>query len=103
MGKESTCQARDAGRCEFESQVGKILWRRAWQFTPVFLPGESHGQRSLVRYSPQGHKKSRTGLKPLSKHARVVSSIRKSDGRHEEGFSFFFLLESLWVMKLPRL
>ena len=50
-----------------------------------------------MRYSPQGHKKSRTGLKPLSKHARVVSSIRKSDGRHEEGFSFFFLLESLWV------
>ena len=34
-------------------------WRRAWQPTPVFLPGESHGQRSLVRgYSPWGHKES---------------------------------------------
>ena len=90
----------NAGRCKrygFNLWVGKIPWRRAWQFTPVFLPGESHGQRSLVHYSPQGHKKSRTGLKPLSKHARVVSSIRKSDGRHEEGFSFLFLLESLWV------
>ena len=90
----------NAGRCKRHGVnlwVGKIPWRRAWQFTPVFLPGESHGQRSLVRYSPQCHKKSRTGLKPLSKHARVVSSIRKSDGRHEEGFSFFFLLESLWV------
>ena len=32
--------------------VGKIPWRRAWQPTPVFLPGESHGQRWLVGYSP---------------------------------------------------
>ena len=31
-------------------------WRRAWQPTPVFLPGKSHGQRSLVGYSPWGHK-----------------------------------------------
>ena len=33
-------------------------WRRAWQPTPVFLPVESHGQRSLVGYSPYGHKES---------------------------------------------
>ena len=33
-----------------------VFWRRAWQATPVFLPGESHGQRSLEGYSPQGHK-----------------------------------------------
>ena len=39
----------------FDPLVGKILWRRAWQPTPVFLPGESHGQRSLVGYS---HKES---------------------------------------------
>ena len=38
--------------------VGKILWRRKWQPTPVFLPGESHGQRSLVGYTPWGHKES---------------------------------------------
>ena len=31
-------------------QVGKTSWRRAWQATPVFLPGEFHGQRSLVGY-----------------------------------------------------
>ena len=36
----------------------KIPWRRAWQPTPVFLPGESHRQRSLVGYSPQGCKES---------------------------------------------
>ena len=38
----------------------RIPWRRAWQPTPVFLPGESHGPRSLAGYSPQGHKKSNT-------------------------------------------
>ena len=42
------------------SWVGKIPWRRKWQPTPVFLPGESHGQRSLVGYSPWSHKKSVT-------------------------------------------
>ena len=40
--------------------VGKIPWRRKWQSTPVFLPGESHGWRSLVGYSPQGRKESDT-------------------------------------------
>ena len=34
----------------------KILWRRRWQPTPVFLPGKSHGQSSLVGYSPWGPK-----------------------------------------------
>ena len=38
----------------FDLWVGKIPWRRKWQPTPVFLPGEFHGQRSLVGYSPWG-------------------------------------------------
>ena len=42
-------------RREFDPWVGKIPWRRKWQPTPVFLPGRSHGQRSLVGYSPWGH------------------------------------------------
>jgi len=42
----------------FDPWVRKISWRRKWQSTPVFSPGESHGQRSLVGYSPWGHKKS---------------------------------------------
>ena len=42
----------------FSPWVGKVPWRRAWQPTPVFLPGESHGQRSLVGYSPWGRKES---------------------------------------------
>ena len=54
-GKESTCQCR---RCAFDPWDGKIPWRRKWQPTPVVLPGESHGQRSLVSYSPWGGKDS---------------------------------------------
>ena len=37
--------------------IGKIPWRRKWQPTLVFLPGKSHGQRSLAGYSPGGHKR----------------------------------------------
>ena len=44
----------------FSPWVRKIPWRRAWQHTPVFLPGESCGQRSLAGYSPWGHKDSDT-------------------------------------------
>ena len=40
----------------FDPWVGKIPWRGKWQPTPVFLPGEFHGQRSLVGCSPRGHK-----------------------------------------------
>ena len=43
-------------RHKFSPWVGKIPWRRAWQPTPVFLPGESHGQRRLAGYNPWGHK-----------------------------------------------
>ena len=44
----------------FDPWVGKIPWRRKWQPTPVLLPGESHGGRSLIGYSPRGHKESDT-------------------------------------------
>ena len=46
--------------CGFRAWVGKILWRRKWQPAPVFLPGESHGQRSLASCSPGGCKQSDT-------------------------------------------
>ena len=58
-GKESTCQGRRCKRCGFDPWVEKGM-RRAWQPTPVFLPGESHGQRSLAGYSPWGRKESDT-------------------------------------------
>ena len=51
-GKEPTCQCRRLKRRRFDPWVGKIPWRRKWQSTLVFLPRESHGQKSLVGYSP---------------------------------------------------
>ena len=57
-GKESTCQCRRHGRCGFYPWVGKIPWRKKWQFTPVFLPGKFHGQRSQAGYSAWGCKES---------------------------------------------
>ena len=53
--KESTC---GAGRPGFDPWVGKIFWRREVLPTPLFLPGESHRQRSLAGYSPWSHKQS---------------------------------------------
>ena len=51
-GKESSCQCRRHKSCRFDPWVRKIPWRRKWQAPPVFLPGESHGQRNLRGYSP---------------------------------------------------
>ena len=47
-GKEPTHQCRSHQRHGFDPWVGKIPWRRAWQPTPVFFPGETHGQRNLA-------------------------------------------------------
>ena len=55
-GKELACQYRIHKRHGFDPWVRKILWWRAWQPAPIFLPGESHGQRSLAGYSPQHHR-----------------------------------------------
>ena len=57
-GKESACQCRSHG---FGPWLGKIPWRRNWQPTSVFLPGESHGRKSLVA-TVHGVAKSRTRL-----------------------------------------
>ena len=57
-GKDPVCQCRRFKRCGFNPWVRKIPWRRAYQPTPIFLPGESNGQRSLVSCSPWGHKES---------------------------------------------
>ena len=57
VGKESACNARNPGSIP---GWGRFPWRRKWQPTPKFLPGEFHGQRSLVGYSPWDHKESDT-------------------------------------------
>ena len=53
-GEESVCQCR---RCGLNPWVRKIPWRRKWQPSSVFLPGKSHGQRSLAGYSSWGCKR----------------------------------------------
>ena len=59
-GKDPACQCRRHKICGFDPCIRKISWRRAQLTIPGFLPGESHGQRSLAGYSLWGHKKSDT-------------------------------------------
>ena len=90
-GKESACKLRRYG---FNPWVRKIPWRRKWQPTPVFLPGESHGQGSLVGYSPQGHK--RVGHDLVTKQQLVYSTRKHMDFffslccSFKKCFSYFF-------------
>ena len=67
-GKESICQCRKHKRCGFDPWVRKISYRRKWQPTPVFLPGESHGQRSLIRLQFLGSQRVRHDS--VSEHMR---------------------------------
>ena len=61
-------------RCEFDPCVGKIPWRRKWQPTLVFLPGKSHGQRSLAGYSLWGRKELDTAVQ-LNNNSSVSKII----------------------------
>ena len=65
--KESSCQRR---RCGFVPWVRKIPWRRKLKPTPVFLPGESQRQRSLLGYNPWSCKESDT-----SEHLRTSTKL----------------------------
>ena len=68
VANESACNGGEPG---FYSWVRKIPWRRKWQPTPVFLPVECHGQRSLADYSPQCYKELLLLLMLLSHFSRV--------------------------------
>ena len=57
---------------QVQSLGGKIPWRMEWQPTPVYLPGEFHGQRSLADYSPWDHGKSET-----TKQLSLLSGVKK--------------------------
>ena len=85
-GKEPACQSRRCKRCGFDPWVGKITWSRKLQPTPVFLPGESHGQRSLVGYSLWVRKESDT-----TEQLTLWSDIYK----HFYGVKHFYWLLSL--------
>ena len=62
--------------------VGKIPWRRKWQSTPILLPGKSHGQRSLVGYSPWGRKK----LDTTERHGYRAILVEKTNERKRKLF-----------------
>ena len=83
-GKEPVCQSRRYKRFRLSPWVGKIPWRRAWQPTPAFLSGESHGQRSLVGYSPWCCKESNTteATKHACTHTFVYSRISPVSSDH---------------------
>ena len=78
-GKEPTSQYRRCKRLRFDPWVREIPWRRAWQPTPVFMPGESHGPRSLAGYSPWGRKESDTTerLTHNAKSAPIINAVYK--------------------------
>jgi len=73
-GKESACQAGDTGNLSSAPRVAKIPWRRKWPSTTVFLPGESHGQRILVGYSP--------GTRKESAMTELLNSSSKSNDKY---------------------
>ena len=66
--KESACHSGDPGSIPGSGRS----WRRAWQPTPVFLPGESHGRRNMSGYSPWGHKES--DMTEVTEHAHTYTS-----------------------------
>ena len=73
MGKNPPAVQEIFRRLGFDPWVGKIHWRRKWQPTPVFLRGESHGQRSLAGYSPWGHKES--DMTEVTQHANLQKAF----------------------------
>ena len=66
--------------CGFNPWVGKIPWRRACQPTPVFLPGEFHGQRSLMGYSPWGQRVGHDWSNPAHRHIYIYIYISPVNG-----------------------
>jgi len=76
VGKESTCSARDTEDSGLIPGSGRFPWRKKWKPISVFLPGESHEQRGLVGYSPQGRKELDT---TEHKHKLKDKNIQKID------------------------
>ena len=76
LGKESTCKAGGTD-VKFDTWVGKVPWRSKRPPTPAFIAENSHGQRSLVDYSPKGRKESDI-TEQLSNSMCIYTHICKS-------------------------
>ena len=110
-GKKIQLQSR---RPRFDLWVGKIPWRREWLPTSVFLPGEFHGHRSLVGYSPWDHERVRHDLgieqstytyqcPPTHRHNIVFEMVPKPRGKHPSVQMFhiqnrLFCMYNVWTM-----
>ena len=77
-GKEPTWPCKSYKKWQFDPWVEKSPWRREWQPTPLFLPGKSHGQRSLADYSPWGHRES--DMTKVHTHADTVVGLGDPHG-----------------------
>ena len=84
----------------FHPWVGKILWRREWQPTPVFLPGEPHGQRSLVGYSPWGRKELDMKVKSESEGAQSCLTLCDPMDCTLSGFSVHGIFQARVLEKI---
>ena len=98
-GKESACQCRSRKRCGFDPWVGKIPWRRKWQPTPVFLPGESQEQRNLVGYSPWACKESDTTEHAQTHLFRKCLPILVSGRKTISLYHFNWYRKGIWQNK----
>ena len=78
-GKYSTC--RRYKKCGFDPWVGKIPWSRKWQATPMFLPGESQGQRSLVGCCLWGRTESDTTKATQQQHCSKLTTLQQKYSR----------------------
>ena len=85
-GKEYPSQCRTS---QFNPWVGKIPWKRKRQPTPVFLPGKSHGQKSLTGYSPWGCKKLDMTEQLACTHAPIHSKHPVNANYYKEPSTLF--------------
>ena len=94
----------------FDPRARKIPWRRKWQPIPIFLPGKSHGQRSLVGYSPWSWKESNTAEWITLHHLRasvqlgrsVVSNSLWPQGLQHAGLPGYHASQSLLKLNVHR-
>ena len=104
--KEPPCQCRRCKRPRRSPWVRMIPWRRARQPTPVFLPGDSHGQRSLAGYCSEGHKESDTTETTEHTHEHLNKNMSAQwraglSNKRMNGKAQLFLGKDWWILKLP--